>query len=269
MSARPSQFLRDAIRSAVLVFQKDVRIELRTKEIVTTSGFFAALVAIIAAITFYGGVTASFEVGPVPIPWPNHALLPEKALVRIAVQLAPGTIWLAVAFASILALGRTWGREREENALTGLLVSPIPRASIFLGKAAGVLAFVLAVECLVVPVVALMFHIELPDVAGALGVVLLLGTIGIAATGTLFGAMTVRTRARDLLLASILFPLLSPTLLSGVAATRDILDAAQNVEMRSTAAQLGEVRDYLMLLGLFDLLALAGGVALFGSLVED
>jgi heme exporter protein B len=263
----------DMIRSAILVFEKDVRIELRTKEIVTTSGFFAALVAIIAAITFYGGVTASFEVGPVPLPsnpaWPNHALLPSSALVRIAVQLAPGTIWLAVAFASVLALGRTWGREREESALTGLLVSPIPRASIFLGKAAGVLAFVLAVECIVVPIVALMFHIDLADVAGALAVVLFVGTIGVAATGTLFGAMTVRTRARDLLLASVLFPLLSPTLLSGVAATRDILDAAQSASIRSAVAQLGEVRDYLMILVLFDLLAIAGGIALFGSLVED
>ena len=207
---------------------KDLRIELRTGEIVTTAGFFAALVAILAAVSFYGGVTAEVEVDGGHLRGWEGPPLPAKALLRIAVQIAPGAIWLPVAFASILALARTWQREREEGALTGLLVSPIPRASIFLGKAMGVMAFVVAVECIVVPIVALMFHVDLPDVLASLVVVMLLGTIGVAATGTLFGAMTVRTRARDLVLASVLFPLLSPALLSGVAATHQVLTLAHH-----------------------------------------
>ncbi|HWL88792.1 MAG TPA: heme exporter protein CcmB, partial [Polyangiaceae bacterium] len=174
-------------------------------------------------------------------------------------RVAPGAIWLSVAFSSVLALGRTWQREREDGALIGLLVTPIARASLFLGKALGVLSFVFAVELIVVPVVALLFHIDLLDVVGPLAVVLALGTIGVAATGTLFGAMTVRTRARDLVLATVLFPLLSPTLVSGVAATRDIL----------SGLPLNEVNDYLILLGAFDGIALLGGITLFGALIDE
>ena len=227
-----------------IILAKDLRIELRTREIVTTTGFFAALVAILASVSFYSGASTT-------------------------VRIAPGAIWLSVAFSSVLALGRTWQRERDEGALTGLLVAPIARAAIFLGKAMGVFAFVTVVEMIVVPVVALMFHVELPDVALPLACVLVLGTIGVAATGTLFGAMTVRTSARDLVLATVLFPLLSPTLVSGVAATREIFAAADAMHAASYAAQLAEIRDYLVLLATFDLVSVLGGVALFGALVDD
>jgi heme exporter protein B len=227
-----------------IILAKDLRIELRTREIVTTTGFFASLVAILASVAFYSGASTT-------------------------VRIAPGAIWLSVAFSSVLALGRTWQRERDEGALTGLLVAPIARAAIFLGKAMGVFAFVTVVEMIVVPVVALMFHVELLDVALPLGCVLVLGTIGVAATGTLFGAMTVRTRARDLVLATVLFPLLSPTLVSGVAATREIFAAAESMHVAGVGAQLAEVRDYLVLLATFDAVSLLGGVALFGALVDD
>ncbi len=223
-----------AVACALAIAAKDLRIELRTREIVTTGGFFAALVAIMASVSFYGGdVTAT--------------------------RIAAGTIWLAIAFSSVLALGRTWQREREDSALLALLVSPAPRASIFAGKAIGVLAFMTVVEAIVVPVVALLFHIELGEFIGPLSIVLGLSTIGIAATGTLFGAMTARTRARDLVLATVLFPLLSPTMVSGVAATREIF----------AGAPFEEIRDYLLLLGTFDAVAVAGGLALFGVLMDD
>jgi len=207
---------------------------------VTTAGFFAVIVAIMASL--------AFTTGP-----------------DVTVRVAPGALWLSIAFASILALGRSWQREREESALLGLLVSPVPRAAIWLGKAVGVLAFVLAVEVVVVPLVALLFHVDLPQVILPLSAVMLMGTIGVAATGTLFGAMTVRTRARELLLATVLFPLLSPALLSSVAATREIFYAS----MTGQAVDLGEVRDWLLLLGVFDAVAVAGGLAMFGALVED
>ena len=115
------------------------------------------------------------------------------------------------------------------------------------------------VEAIVVPVVALVFHIDLPSVALPLVLVLLAGTIGVAATGTLFGAMTVRTRARDLILAVVLFPLMSPALLAGVSATREIL----------VGAELSELGDYFILFGLFDFIAVVGGLGLFGALIED
>ncbi len=180
-------------------------------------------------------------------------------------RVAPGALWLAIAFSSILALGRTWQREREESALLGLLVSPIPRAAIWCGKALGVLGFVLVVELVVVPLVALLFHVSLPRIAVPLAAVMLLGTVGVAATGTLFGAMTVRTRARELILATVLFPLLSPSLLSSVSATREIFYAAQS----GMPVDMSEVSDWLLLLGIFDLVAIAGGLTMFGALLED
>jgi heme exporter protein B len=223
-----------AITSALAIAGKDLRIEIRTREIVTTAGFFAALVAIMASVSFYGGDVATSRI-------------------------AAGTIWLAVAFSSVLALGRTWQREREDSALLALLISPAPRASIFAGKAIGVFAFMTIVEAIVVPVVALLFHLELGEFIGPVALILGLSTLGIAATGTLFGAMTVRTRARDLVLATVLFPLLSPAMVSGVAATREIF----------VGAPFEEIRDYLLLLGTFDIVAIAGGLALFGVLLDD
>ncbi len=227
-------------RASAIILAKDFAIELATGEIVTTAGFFAALVAIMASVAFATG--------------------PETTT-----RVAPGALWLAIVFAAILALGRTWQREREESALVGLLVSPAPRAAIWCGKAAGVLVFMMAVEVVVVPLVALLFHVDLPRVFGPLVAVMLLGTLGVAATGTLFGAMTVRTRARELLLASVLFPLLSPALVSSVGATREIFYAAASGQM----VDMAEVREWLVLLVLFDAVAIAGGVTMFGALLED
>jgi heme exporter protein B len=232
--------LRKAAFAAYVVLQKDLAIELATREIVTTAGFFAALVAIMASVAFTTG--------------------PETTT-----RVAPGALWLAIAFASVLALGRSWQREREESALVGLLVSPAPRASIWAGKAAGLFVFVAAVEVVVLPLVAVFFHVDLPPVIGPLALVMLLGTVGVVATGTLFGAMTVRTRARELLLATVLFPLISPALLSSIAATRDIFYASAS----GTPVDLGEVRDWLLLLGLFDAVAITGGLAMFGALVDS
>jgi heme exporter protein B len=225
---------------ALTVLVKDLRVELATREILTTAGFFALLVAVMASVAFTTGPDTTTRV-------------------------APGALWLAVAFSSVLALGRTWQREREENALAGLLVSPVPRAAIWCGKAAGVLGFVLAVEAVIVPVIALFFHVDLAAVIGPLAIVMVLGTVGVAAMGTLFGAMTVRTRARELLLASVLFPLLSPALLSSVVATRELFFAAE----RGLPAHASEVSGWLLLLGVFDVVAIAGGMAMFGALMED
>jgi len=221
-------------RAMLAVAGKDLRIELRTREVTATTGFFAVLVAILASL--------SYTAGP-------------KTTERVA----PGTIWLSLAFTAVLAIGRFWQREREDGAFLALRTAPIARSAIFAGKALTLLLFLFVVEIVVVPVVALVFHVELPDVIGPLALVLGAGTIGVAATGTLFGAMTVRTRARDLMLAVVLFPLLAPALLAGVSATREIL----------VGAALSELRDYFLLFGVFDFIAVVGGLGLFGALIED
>ena len=221
-------------RAMLVVAGKDLRIELRTREVTATTGFFAVLVAILASL--------SYTAGP-----------------RTTERVAPGTIWLSLAFTAVLAIGRFWQREREDGAFLSLRTAPISRAAIFAGKALTLLLFLFVVEIIVVPVVALVFHVDLPEVIGPLALVLAAGTVGVAATGTLFGAMTVRTRARDLMLAVVLVPLLAPALLAGVSATREIL----------VGAALSELRDYFLLFGVFDFIAIAGGLGLFGALIED
>lgn len=222
------------VRQTLVILRKDLLIELMSGEVVTTSAFFGLLVVIISSFSFYGGPAS-------------------KRLV------AAGTLWLSIAFATVLALGRAWQREREESALAGLLVAPVSRAAIFAGKSLGLMAFLAVVEAVVIPLTALLFSIDLVAVGPALVVICLLSTPGLAATGTLFGSMTVRTRARDLLLAIVLLPLLSPTLLASVAATRELFGGVP----------LAELGDYLKLMALFDVIFITGGLALFGTLIES
>ncbi len=228
--ARPPGWLRQV----GLVLSKDVAIEMRSGELAATSGFFAVLVVVVCSMAFYGG--------------------PETRRL-----VAPGVIWLALAFATVLALGRSWQREREERALSGLLVAPVARSAIFAGKALGLLLFLFVLELCVVPLTALLLAIDLLSFGGNLALICIVATPGIAAAGTLFGAMTVRTRARDLVLAIVLLPLLAPTLLTAVAASRALLDGASS----------GELLDYFKLMLVFDVTLVAGGLAMFGALIED
>jgi heme exporter protein B len=172
-------------------------------------------------------------------------------------NVAAGTVWLSLSFAAVLSLGKSWQRERDEGALDGLLVAPLSRSAIFAGKALSVWTFLLAVMLVVLPLTLLLFSID-ASMMWPLLVIAAVATPGIAASGTLFGSMTVRTGARDLMLAVVLFPLLSPTLLSAVAATRELFNGAP----------LGELTDYLKLMGVFDLIFVAGGLSMFGTLVE-
>lgn len=213
---------------------KDLRIEVRSGEVVVTSSFFALLVVVVASLSFHGGPVSRASV-------------------------AAGTLWLSVAFAAVLALSRSWQREREESAYVGLLAAPLYRSALFTGKLLSLLLFLSIVECAVVPLVAVLFAIDLSSAGLGLLTIILCATPGIGAVGTLFGAMTVRTRARDLILAIVLFPLLAPTLLAAVVASRELFGGAP----------LSELSDYLSLMGLFDVVFLTGGVSMFGLLIDE
>jgi heme exporter protein B len=232
-AARPAFRPPGVLRQSWIVAKKDLAIERRTGEIVVTGGFFGALLAVLTSVAFYNGAAGSR-------------------------YLASGAIWIATAFSAVLALGRTWHREREEGALDALLAGPVARPAIFFGKAMGVALFLGAIEMVVVPIVSLLLQLDLYRVGGALFVLLGLATIGVAASGTLFGAMTARTRARELILAAVLFPLLTPTLVIGVAATREIIDGATLIE----------ILDHVKLLLVFDVVFVAGGAAVFGSVID-
>ncbi len=216
------------------ICKKDVRIERRTGEIVFTAGVFAIMVGFLASMAF------------------------QIRDLKANASVASGTIWITTFFAATLSFGRVWQRERDESALTGLLVSPIPRASIFLGKALATFGMIALVEIPLVALCLFLFQIDVSE-AGILAGILLLGTLGLALLGTLFGAMTVRTRARDLVLSIVLFPLLSPVLVCAVVATRKVFEAQP----------FDDYAGFVGLLGLFDFVALMGGIGLFGALVDD
>lgn len=216
------------------MFRKDLTLELRSGEVAVTSAFFALLVTVLASMSFHGGPLAGRGV-------------------------AAGALWLSVAFATVLALGRAWHREREEQALVGLLAAPLSRTALFVGKALGIASFVLAVQAVAMPVTLLLFSLEPSRVLPGLVVLGVLATPGVAAAGALFGVMTVRTRARDLLLAVVLFPLLAPPLLALVVASRELFQGVP----------LAELGGWLRLLVGFDVLFLVLGAALFQLVLDD
>lgn len=216
------------------ILAKEVRIELRTKEILVTAGLFGLLVTVLTSLAFF---------------------LDDNTSRR----LAPGVLWVAASFAGVLAMGRSWAREREADAIRGLLLSPIPRASIYAGKAIGTWVFVMMIDFVLLPVVAILFRVDLSEQLLAVSLILVLGMTGYVAMGTLFAAMSVRTRARDLMLSVVLFPLASPGLLAGIVATREVLGGAP----------LDEMFEWLRILIAFDLVGIVCGLVFFETLMSD
>jgi heme exporter protein B len=221
--------------AAWMILKKDLRIEARTGEVLITTSLFALLIAVLTSLSFYTD--------------PNTAR-----------RIASGVLWIAIAFAGVLAMGRSWSRERENETIRGLLLSPIPRAGIYIGKLLGSLVFLSVVEVLLTLVVALLFNLDLPRIVAPLAFLMILGSIGFAATGNLFAAMGVRTRARDMLLAVVVFPVVAPALLCGVVATRELL---------VNGATLSELASWIRILLAFDLAFVTAGIYLFEPLMTD
>ena len=130
---------------------------------------------------------------------------------------APGVLWVAFTFAGVLGLGRSFVKEKDRGALDGLLVAPIDRGAIYLAKFLGNLIFMSLVEAICLPVFTVFFNfgVVTPEIAA----IALLGTAGFAAVGTLFSAMTANTRARDVLLPLLVFPISVPVVIAAVEAT--------------------------------------------------
>jgi len=186
------------IRDVWTVTRKDLLIETRTREIVLTTMFFALAFVMVFAFGF----------------------VREGRPVQDA---AAGILWIAIAFSGTLALGRAFERERQGETLRALLLAPIDRPALYLGKLLGILILLAAVELLVVPMVALMFQAPLFDYPLLMLGLLAAGTVGFAAVGTLFAAMLVRARSRDVMLPVLLYPLTVPVIIAGVRGTAALL----------------------------------------------
>jgi heme exporter protein CcmB len=183
---------------AFLVLKKDFAIEMRSYEILSTTLFFA--VACVAIFSF--------------------AFVKEG---QAEVDAAAGILWIAIAFAGTLALGRTFERERYGETLKALLLAPSPRPAIYLGKLLGIVTLLFVMEAVLVPMVAFLFNAPFFSRPGLLVALLGLGTIGYSAVGTLFAAMLVRARTRDVMLPILLYPITIPVIIAGVRGTSALL----------------------------------------------
>jgi len=184
---------------ALLVLRKDVAIEAKSFEMFSTTLFFAVSCVLVFAF----------------------ALVRDGAIVADA---AAGILWIAIAFAGTLALGRTFERERYAETLRALLLAPAPRAAIYVGKLLGMVLLMSVAEALLVPLVSLLFSAPLFARPLLLTALLISGTVGFAAVGTLFAAMLVRSRTRDVMLPILLYPITVPVIIAGVRGTAALLE---------------------------------------------
>ena len=186
------------LKVALLVLRKDVAIEVKSREILFTTLFFAVSCILVFSFAF---VSEGRAVGDV----------------------AAGILWIAIAFSGTLALGRTFERERYGETLKALLLAPVARPAIHLGKLLGVVLLLCLAELLLVPLIALLFSASLFARPLLLAGLLLTGTVGFCAVGTLFAAMLVRARTRDVLLPILLYPITVPVMIAGVRGTVALL----------------------------------------------
>jgi heme exporter protein B len=222
------------IEAAMLVARKDLAIEFRTR-----SAFLSALVFALLGIVIF-----------------NFAWDPTAVA---AVDLAPGVLWVIFTFAGLLGLHRSFGVEMADHALDGLLSAPIGRESIFVGKALANFVFVLAVQSIAIPAVALFYNLPLDRGMLAIGGIAVLAAIGLVAVGTLFSAMAVNTRLAELLLPMLALPFFVPIVIPAAQATAKLLVGRPPEEAVS----------WLKLLLAFDIVFVAGCVVLFPFMFEE
>ncbi|NOT45248.1 MAG: ABC transporter permease [Acidobacteria bacterium] len=223
------------LRGVWLVVRKDLTVEVRSREIAYTTLFFAVSCVLIFAFALV-----------------REGRAPDEA--------APAVLWVAIAFAGTLALGRTFERERQAETLRALLLAPVDRPAIYAGKLLGMMALLLAAEFVLVPLVALLFQAPLLGHPFWLTGILATGTLGFAAVGTLFAAMLVRARTRDVLLPVLLYPITVPVIIAGVRGTALLLEPELDVAL---------LRFWLALLVTFDVVFVTLALWTFEPLMTD
>jgi heme exporter protein B len=222
----------DLLRHAWAVAAKDLRVEFRSRT------------AILSVLVFVVLVLVVFNFGRDPTAVSN-------------VDLAPSILWVTFTFACVLALNRAFQIELENHALDGLLLAPIDRTSIYLGKLLANLIFVATVELIGVPLVGLFFNVRV--LLAPLVPVIALATVGFVAVGTLFSAMTVRTRFAELLLPVLLLPFMILPLSWAARATGLLL----------SGRPLSEIAGWLNMLAVYDVVFVTLALLLFPATVNE
>lgn len=219
-------------RAVSTIAWKDLTSELRNKEIVSAMFIFSLLVILIF----------------------NFALELDKSARE---NVAAGVLWVTFIFAATLGLNRTFAAEKDRGSLDGLLLAPIDRSALFFGKLLSTFVFIMIVEIIVVPVFSVLYSISM--FAPMFLLVLVLGTLGYTVVGTLLAAMAVHTRAREVMLPILLFPVAVPVVMAAVRASADIL----------AGAKWGRVAGPLNLVVVYDIILFAIAIMTFDYLIEE
>jgi heme exporter protein B len=220
--------------AAWTIARKDLAIEFRTR----TAFFSAMMFALLGVTIFY-------------FAWDSTAVS--------ALDLAPGVLWVIFTFSALLGLQRSFGVEQADRAMDALLAAPVEREAIYLGKAIANLLFVVGVEAVTLPSVALFYNLPLTGAVGALAAVALLAAVGIVAVGTLFASMAVNTRLAELLLPMLSLPFFMPIVMS----------AAQISARLIAGRPLAEAGPWLKVLLAFDLVFIVACTFAFPYTVEE
>ena len=226
--------LPGVISASLIIAGKDLRSELRRRTALVSAVVFAALILVIF----------NFARDPT-------ALRPE--------QLAPSAFWITCAFAAVTALSRAFAVELEHGALDGLLLAPVPREALFLGKFLGNLAFVFIVEGIALPLFVLFFNLSLKGALPGIVLVAVLATVGFVAVGTVFSALTARVRFNELMLPVLLLPFMLPPLAGAAQITAALLNARPLIESAG----------WLRLLVVYDITFVTLSVLVFPSLFDE
>jgi heme exporter protein B len=236
-SATPQNYKRHSptknfLQTIWAVVWKDLAAEFRSRELISAMLVFALLVILIF----------------------NFAL---ELDIRGRANVTAGVLWVTFAFAGTLGLNRSMAIEKDRGCLDGLLLAPVDRSAIYFGKVIGNLIFMFIVETIVLPIYTVLYNINL--FRPGLLLVILLGSIGYVAVGTVLSTMAVQARTRDILLPILLFPLAIPVLIAAVKASNGFL---QNFEMV-------EIQPWLNLLLVYDIIFIAIAFMFFDYVVEE
>ena len=227
--------MSEFFRVAWLVMCKDIRVESRSRDMLYTTTFFAASCVLVFSFAFVrsGRPVAGAEAG---------------------------IIWVALAYAGQLALGRAFERELHQDALRGLLLAPVERAAIFVGKLLGIMLLMVVVEAVVVFFVSVFFSTGFFDYGLLFISLLVAGTIGFACVGALFAAMLARSQSRTVLLPVLLYPITVPVLIAGVNGTLALIQAEPNLDL---------ARFWLALIAFFDVVFMTLALWTFEPLMTE
>ena len=226
--------MREFLGPVVALAWKDILLEIRTRDIVVSVLVFAFLVIVVFNFALGGNVT------------------PEQIN-----ELAPGILWVAFVFAGVLAMNRAFVLEKDRGSLEGLLLTPVSRDAIYFGKMIGVFLFMIVVEAVLLPVFAVLFNFS--AFSPGLILAILLATLGFATVGTLFSAIAVHTRSREIMLPVLFLPVIVPILIGAVESS---VGSIEGDSAMSVARWLG-------LIAVFDLIFMVVCPWLFGVVVEE